>query len=122
MLLTRAPLYSSAEADFLVRLACVRHAASVRAEPGSNSSGKPRVLPPYSVAKLARGFKLLPLSSPHGDFDFNYNLTTQTHQALFNKGLLHPSEMLLIIHHLTAVVKSFYKEPSTWVPQTALLL
>ena len=36
-LLTRAPLYSSAEADFLVRLACVRHAASVCSEPGSNS-------------------------------------------------------------------------------------
>jgi hypothetical protein len=36
-LLTRAPLYLSAEADFLVRLACVRHAASVSSEPGSNS-------------------------------------------------------------------------------------
>ena len=36
-LLTRAPLYSSAEANFLVRLACVRHAASVSSEPGSNS-------------------------------------------------------------------------------------
>ena len=36
-LLTRAPLYSSAEANFLVRLACVRHAASVCSEPGSNS-------------------------------------------------------------------------------------
>jgi len=28
--------------------------------------------------------------------------------------------MLLIIHHFTAVVKSFYKEPSTRVPQTTL--
>ena len=36
-LLTRAPLYLSTEADFLVRLACVRHAASVCSEPGSNS-------------------------------------------------------------------------------------
>jgi hypothetical protein len=36
-LLTRAPLYSFAEANFLVRLACVRHAASVCSEPGSNS-------------------------------------------------------------------------------------
>ena len=34
-LLTRAPLYSPE--GFLVRLACVRHAASVRSEPGSNS-------------------------------------------------------------------------------------
>jgi hypothetical protein len=36
-LLTRAPLYSPTEVDFLVRLACVRHAASVCSEPGSNS-------------------------------------------------------------------------------------
>ena len=36
-LLTRAPLYSRSEDLFLVRLACVKHAASVRSEPGSNS-------------------------------------------------------------------------------------
>ena len=39
-LLTRAPLYSVPEATFLVRLACVRHAASVHSEPGSNSPVK----------------------------------------------------------------------------------
>ncbi len=33
VLLTRLPLYSQAEAHFLVRLACVKHAASVRSEP-----------------------------------------------------------------------------------------
>ena len=37
VLLTRAPLYSGTEVPFLVRLACVRHAASVDSEPGSNS-------------------------------------------------------------------------------------
>ncbi len=37
MLLTRPPLYSPPEGDFLVRLACVKHAASVYSEPGSNS-------------------------------------------------------------------------------------
>ena len=37
VLRTRAPLYSLPEGSFLVRLACVRHAASVRSEPGSNS-------------------------------------------------------------------------------------
>ena len=36
VLLTRAPLYSSE--DFRVRLACLRHPASVRSEPGSNST------------------------------------------------------------------------------------
>ena len=37
VLLTRLPLYSPPEGDFRVRLACVKHAASVRSEPGSNS-------------------------------------------------------------------------------------
>ena len=37
VLRTRSPLYSPAEADFLARLACIKHAASVRSEPGSNS-------------------------------------------------------------------------------------
>ena len=37
MLLTRLPLYSQDCSQFLVRLACVRHAASVDSEPGSNS-------------------------------------------------------------------------------------
>ena len=36
VLLTLAPLYWFPEGNFLVRLACVRHAASVRSEPGSN--------------------------------------------------------------------------------------
>ena len=46
MLLTRAPLYSWYCYHFLVRLACVRHAASVDSEPGSNSRLKPDVFPP----------------------------------------------------------------------------
>ncbi len=40
MLLTRSPLYSPPERGFLVRLACVRRAASVDSEPGSNSRRK----------------------------------------------------------------------------------
>jgi hypothetical protein len=40
VLLTRAPLYSSPEGNFRVRLACLRHAASVDSEPGSNSRYK----------------------------------------------------------------------------------
>ncbi len=45
MLLTRAPLYSWYCYHFLARLACVRHAASVDSEPGSNSRLKPDVNP-----------------------------------------------------------------------------
>ena len=37
MLLTRAPRYNIPEGILPVRLACVRHAASVRSEPESNS-------------------------------------------------------------------------------------
>ena len=37
MLRTRSPLYSPPEGGFLARLACIKHAASVRSEPGSNS-------------------------------------------------------------------------------------
>ncbi len=40
VLLTRAPLYSGPEGPFLARLACVRRAANVRSEPGSNSPEK----------------------------------------------------------------------------------
>ncbi len=36
VLLTRSPLIHH-RSDFIVRLACVKHAASVRPEPGSNS-------------------------------------------------------------------------------------
>ena len=43
VLLTRSPLYSRDCSRFLVRLACVRHAASVDSEPGSNSRLKPVV-------------------------------------------------------------------------------
>src|SRR4030042_6371400 len=63
-LLTRAPLYSLDCSRFLVRLACVRHAASVCSEPGSNSPVKylktlilysrkqePKSDNPYSIVK-----------------------------------------------------------------------
>src|SRR5690242_974293 len=45
VLLTRSPLYSRSCPRFLVRLACVRHAASVDSEPGSNSRLKPEFAP-----------------------------------------------------------------------------
>jgi hypothetical protein len=61
VLLTRSPLYSSAEADFLVRLACVRHAASVDSEPGSNSRLKPDPPPaePRTLPSRQAGTALL---------------------------------------------------------------
>src|SRR5690348_12453898 len=61
VLLTRSPLYSRSCPRFLVRLACVRHAASVDSEPGSNSRLKPESSPhglsvtPSSQNRLAGG-------------------------------------------------------------------
>ena len=54
VLLTRLPLYSRTEARFLVRLACVKHAASVRSEPGSNSPVKVWN-PTFDLRKLTAG-------------------------------------------------------------------
>ena len=57
VLLTRSPLYSRPEGRFRVRLACVRRAASVDSEPGSNS----RLIafrarrPPRAPSPAARG-------------------------------------------------------------------
>ena len=57
VLLTRPPLYWGAEAPFLARLACVKPAANVRSEPGSNSRLKP-VRPPtgrrWAAISIAR--------------------------------------------------------------------
>ena len=50
VLLTRAPVYLVAEATFLPRLACVRHAASVRSEPGSNSPVNPETAKSPKIA------------------------------------------------------------------------
>src|SRR6185437_1886087 len=40
VLLTRSPLHTPPEENAVARLACVKHAASVRPEPGSNSPTK----------------------------------------------------------------------------------
>jgi hypothetical protein len=52
VLLTRAPLYSPPCGDFRARLACVRHAASVDSEPGSNSQAKMTARAPRDANEL----------------------------------------------------------------------
>ena len=56
VLLTRPPLYSSSEDNFRARLACVRHAASVRSEPGSNSPIKLGFI--YFLTRTSRQLKM----------------------------------------------------------------
>lgn len=70
VLLTRSPLYSRPEGHFRARLACIRHAASVHSEPGSNSpvescmrSGsvaEPRTPGAVTSALVASGNSLAP--------------------------------------------------------------
>ena len=61
VLLTRAPLYSPPEGSFLVRLACVKHAASVRSEPGSNSCVQSNcAIGPHAPRPKPRGAKAQP--------------------------------------------------------------
>ncbi len=63
VLRTRSPLYLGAEAPFLARLACVRHAASVRSEPGSNSPLKlAKENPSPLVLTLQHWYRVLALS------------------------------------------------------------
>src|SRR6202007_1999716 len=61
---------------FLVRLACVRHAASVDSEPGSNSRLKPDVV---SLRRRSNGDRLFP-HSPSLDRGAG-NLTCENDQA-----------------------------------------
>ena len=61
VLLTRPPLYSPE--GFRVRLACVRHAASVRSEPGSNSP-KTTAYPYGQTALVRKNGPKLPARRP----------------------------------------------------------
>src|SRR4051794_35648810 len=55
VLLTRSPLDLPQSCDWLdpARLACVKHAASVRPEPGSNSPSKSQTLPERGRQQVA---------------------------------------------------------------------
>ena len=69
-LLTRSPL-SNHRSNYPVRLACVRHAASVRPEPGSNSqkivskrrSVQIKVLNKFVLANITQEFSLAVIRS-----------------------------------------------------------
>src|SRR3990170_1508884 len=83
-LLTRAPLYSGYCYPFLVRLACVRHAASVRSEPGSNSPkiSKPAQCVRYLVFKDQTAYFLGTLTVAKSSLFVNIrevNLKTKAH-------------------------------------------
>jgi hypothetical protein len=95
VLLTRSPLYSRGCPRFLVRLACVRHAASVDSEPGSNSRLKPDVSPgwrdchsgrsrnDYLVRSLGLLTQALPGSPPRICMRVGAFLTTGTFNLVF---------------------------------------
>ena len=64
VLLTRAPVYSPGCPDFLPRLACLRHAASVRSEPGSNSPCKLILSSRVDAATASNGMDRPQLNKP----------------------------------------------------------
>jgi hypothetical protein len=64
VLLTRLPCYSAPERTFRIRLACVRHAASVRSEPGSNSPLDPSFATNLSRLRLTALHSLIALVEP----------------------------------------------------------
>ena len=79
MLLTRLPLYLPAEAGFRVRLACVRRAASVDSEPGSNSRLNLRHLapiqpPPLRASTLQAGIAFTIPERPGYIVEFSFRL------------------------------------------------
>ena len=65
VLLTRSPLGLLPEGMNLVRLACVKHAASVRPEPGSNSPSRLTIGEPTEILLLSatRSGDLIALAS-----------------------------------------------------------
>ena len=79
-LLARSPLYSEAEASFRARLACFIHAASVRAEPGSNSSIDFWCRPPESGVTSKKADPVL--RRPYGYRPTKRSSTPPTHTTL----------------------------------------
>ncbi len=83
MLLTRAPLYSRSCPRFLVRLACVRHAASVDSEPGSNSRLKPVCLATESARRHIANHSDMHLTCCEiARIELEHHLTTGTFNLL----------------------------------------
>jgi hypothetical protein len=115
VLLTRAPLYSWYCYHFLARLACVRHAASVDSEPGSNSrlknlmsvssdGGQSRsTVPTLTISRLlVQGTLLVRMIKPNLIHSHNWHVQPSCQRsvrafrlsgALFGSrsGLLHPA-------------------------------
>ena len=101
VLLTRSPLYSPPEGSFRARLACVRHAASVRSEPGSNS--------PVSKQHLVVFKTLDGLDPNQRDLPLHRHLFSQCQRPKWESK---PSPLMLgtqtIMPH-TRSVKSFFR-------------
>src|SRR6476661_8014008 len=91
VLLTRSPLYSRGCPRFLVRLACVRHAASVDSEPGSNSRLKPVVSRRSQRDGISRIIAICTLHVVRSlKFNSSIHLTTGTFNLLSKTSTLIP--------------------------------
>jgi hypothetical protein len=111
VLLTRAPLYLPPEGDFRVRLACLRHAASVDSEPGSNSRYKFVLWNIIRYWLLSYSVSIMTLSS----FDTNFIV-----RVLTLKGL-ETDTLYLVFKHRFQIVLDSLQTIQTRCKQTGIL-
>ena len=89
MLLTRSPLIQPNKSQvFSVRLACVKHAASVRPEPGSNSPNKNKNV----KAQKNQPTKTRPASNPNQKHSKTKNRHKQNKQTHYRVHKQHPHD------------------------------
>ena len=104
VLLTRLPL-SCPLRDNRVRLACVRHAASVDSEPGSNSHVKGVV--PTRSADASRGSGKQLLTRGRLALRCSIRFQSRSHHQPLSHGLTTPVGRLLWRYALTLIVSAF---------------
>ena len=99
---------------FLVRLACVRHAASVDSEPGSNSHLKPELVwvdqrPPSAVTKVLSCEYVQTLWPVH------FQQTPKRNRSLRNSSFVRRHECP---HHISRLARStFCQRPTRFPPE-----
>ncbi len=106
-LLTRSPLYSPAEAGFRARLACLRHAASVRSEPVSYPSKKVCLLYDARTRKHMRTHQ--PGFAPHFT-DSPYSRTQRTDGRRRRVRLLSVKEQLFPFYAIIPASRAMSNE------------
>ena len=116
MLLTRSPLIQPNKSQvFSVRLACVKHAASVRPEPGSNSLFKVRLLSLTFLLHLNYCFSLYSQSSYHYMKFLMFHNNHYIIQHLFLVVNTFLKNFLFFLNVFLKVIKKIERESSLFI-------